>query len=103
MRNRSRTFLLVGAMLAGVDYLASDVLGRKGASTILFVLFVGPALLLTPVWSAVGTRIGKKRGYLISSVILAVGAVFTGVTVRLTVTVLPVLTPPLAVPPSSLT
>jgi Na+/melibiose symporter-like transporter len=69
--------LAVGAMLAGVDYLASDVLEKKGASTILFVLFVGPALLLTPVWSAVGTRIGKKRGYLISSVILAVGAVLT--------------------------
>ena len=32
-----------------------------GAATILFVCFVGPALLLTPAWSAVGTRFGKKR------------------------------------------
>ena len=51
--------LATGCMLAGVDYLARDVLDRDGASTILFVCFVGPALLLTPVWSAVGGRIGK--------------------------------------------
>jgi Na+/melibiose symporter-like transporter len=69
--------LAVGAMLAGVDYLASDVLDRDGAATTLFVLFVGPALLLTPVWSAIGTRIGKKRGYLASSLFLAAGALLT--------------------------
>ena len=66
--------LATGCMLAGVDYLASDVLGRDGATTILFVCFVGPALVLTPAWSALGTRIGKKRGYTASSVVLAVGA-----------------------------
>ncbi len=66
--------LATGCMLAGVDYLATDVLDRKGASTILFVCFVGPALLLTPAWSAIGARIGKKRGYLIASVVLAAGA-----------------------------
>jgi Na+/melibiose symporter-like transporter len=64
-----------GCMLAGVDYLATDVLDRKGASTVLFVCFVGPALLLTPAWSALGARLGKKRGYLISSLVLAAGAV----------------------------
>ena len=46
--------LATGCMLAGVDYLAGDVLGRSGAATILFVCFVGPALLLTPLWSALG-------------------------------------------------
>lgn len=66
--------LATGCMLAGVDYLASDVLGKDGAATILFVCFVGPALLLTPAWSAIGTRLGKKRGYLASSVILTAGA-----------------------------
>ena len=40
--------LATGCMLAGVDYLAEDVLDRTGATTILFVCFVGPALLLTP-------------------------------------------------------
>ena len=53
--------LATGCMLAGVDYLATDVLDRKGAATILFVCFVGPALLLTPAWAALGARIGKKQ------------------------------------------
>lgn len=66
--------LATGCMLAGVDYLAGDVLDKDGASTILFVCFVGPALLLTPAWAAVGARIGKKQGHLISSLILAAGA-----------------------------
>ena len=66
--------LATGCMLAGVDYLASDVLGKKGAATILFVCFVGPALLLTPLWSRYGARFGKKQGYLLASVILAAGA-----------------------------
>jgi Na+/melibiose symporter-like transporter len=66
--------LATGCMLAGVDYLASDVLGKKGATTILFVCFVAPALVLTPAWSAYGARFGKKQGYLVSSGILAAGA-----------------------------
>uniref|UniRef100_UPI0030F88E67 MFS transporter n=1 Tax=Nocardioides salarius TaxID=374513 RepID=UPI0030F88E67 len=36
--------LATGCMLAGVDYLAGEVLGRDGAATILFVCFVGPAV-----------------------------------------------------------
>ncbi|GAA3686718.1 MFS transporter [Nocardioides ginsengisoli] len=66
--------LATGCMLAGVDYLASDVLERDGAATILFVCFVGPALLLTPAWAAIGRRIGKKHGYVAASLVLATGA-----------------------------
>ena len=66
--------LATGCMLAGVDYLAGDVLGRQGASTILFVCFVGPALLLTPLWARVGERIGKRQGYAAASLVLAAGA-----------------------------
>ncbi|WP_377321101.1 MFS transporter [Pimelobacter simplex] len=66
--------LATGCMLAGVDYLAGDVLERKGAATVLFVCFVGPALLLTPAWAAIGRQIGKKRGYVTSSLVLATGA-----------------------------
>ncbi len=66
--------LAVGAMLAGVDYVSRVVLGSSGASTVLFVCFVGPALLLTPVWARVGERVGKKAGYVASSLFLAVGA-----------------------------
>ena len=70
--------LATGCMLAGVDYLASDVLGKDGAATVLFVCFVGPALLLTPGWTAVGMRIGKKRGYLYASGFLGAGALLAG-------------------------
>lgn len=66
--------LATGCMLAGVDYLAGDVLERDGAATVLFLCFVGPALLLTPVWAAIGQRIGKRQGYLLSSLVLAAGA-----------------------------
>jgi len=66
--------LAVGAMLAGVDYVARYVIGREGAATVLFVCFVGPALLMTPAWAALGTRVGKKRGYVAASVFLTVGA-----------------------------
>ncbi|MBF4160210.1 MFS transporter [Nocardioides acrostichi] len=66
--------LATGCMLAGVDYLATNVLDSKAASTTLFVCFVGPALLLTGSWSALGARIGKRRGYLGASLVLAVGA-----------------------------
>jgi Na+/melibiose symporter-like transporter len=41
---------------------------------VLFVCFVGPALVLTPVWAAVGGRVGKKRGYVAASMFLAAGA-----------------------------
>ncbi len=66
--------LATGSMLAGVDYLARQVLQNRGASTILFLCFVGPALILTPVWARIGESIGKKRGYLMASLILAAGA-----------------------------
>jgi Na+/melibiose symporter-like transporter len=66
--------LATGCMLAGVDYLAEDVLGRTGATTVLFVCFVGPALLLTPAGAALGRRVGKRTGYVASSVVLALGA-----------------------------
>ncbi|GAB2744099.1 MFS transporter [Nocardioides pakistanensis] len=64
----------IGAMLSGVDYMARVVLEDRGASTVLFVCFVGPALLLTPAWAAVGERVGKKRGYVAASMFLAGGA-----------------------------
>jgi Na+/melibiose symporter-like transporter len=66
--------LATGAMLAGVAYVSRWVLVDQGAATILFVCFVGPALLLTPAWSALGQRVGKKKGYVASSLVLAVAA-----------------------------
>lgn len=69
--------LAIGAMLAGVDYLSSEVLASPGASTVLFLCFVGPALALTPAWARLGRAIGKRRGYLASSVLLLLGATAT--------------------------
>ncbi len=66
--------LATGCMLAGVDFVATDVLQSNAASTILFACFVGPALVLTPLWAKIGERDGKKRGYQLSSVVLACGA-----------------------------
>jgi GPH family glycoside/pentoside/hexuronide:cation symporter len=66
--------LATGAMLAGVAYVSRWVLVDKAAATLLFVCFVGPALLFTPVWSAVGARVGKKKGYVASSLVLALAA-----------------------------
>ncbi|GAA1825128.1 MFS transporter [Microlunatus capsulatus] len=71
----------IGCMLAAVDYLAREVLDRPGASTVLFVCFVGPALLVTPLWGRLADRAGKKRGYQLATVLLglaAAGAVTAG-------------------------
>jgi glycoside/pentoside/hexuronide:cation symporter, GPH family len=70
--------LAVGAMLAGVDYMAREVLGGAGAASVLFVCFVGPALVLTPLWAALGERRGKKLGYVLASLALATGALALG-------------------------
>jgi GPH family glycoside/pentoside/hexuronide:cation symporter len=69
--------LATGCMLAGVDYVARQVLHQKSASTILFICFVGPALLVTPLWQRVGERSGKSIGYAAASVFLGLGALAT--------------------------
>ena len=74
--------LATGAMLAGVDYVARVLLGQPGASTILFVCFVAPALLVTPLWQRVGEKRDKRTGYLWGSLLLAGGALATLLTVR---------------------
>ena len=56
--------LATGAMLAGVDYVARWVLGSPSAASLLFVCFVAPALVVTPLWQRYGTARDKKRGYL---------------------------------------
>ncbi len=63
----------VGTLLAGVDYLGRVVLGEKGLQPILFAAFVGPALLVMPVWQRVAARLGKRTGYVVATVVFAVG------------------------------
>lgn len=77
--------LAVGAMLAGVDYVARVRLGASGLSTVLFVAFVAPALLVTPLWQRFGEARGKRTGYLLASLMLGGGALLTLVTMRVSV------------------
>lgn len=64
----------IGAMLAAVAYVAKDLLDNPGAATILFIAFVGPALLVTPLWERYAATRGKRSGYFASSAFLIVGA-----------------------------
>ncbi len=65
--------LAVGTMLAGVAYMADDVLDDTGAATVLFAAFVGPALLVTPLWERYARTRSKRSGYLASSAVMAAG------------------------------
>ena len=74
--------LATGAMLAGVDYVARVLLGGGAASTVLFVCFVAPALLVTPLWQRLGEARGKRAGFVFGSVVLLAGALATLLAVR---------------------
>lgn len=69
--------LATGMMLAGADYVARTVLGRPGMSSVLFVCFVGPALLVTPLWERYAVSHDKRRGFLLAGALLALGAFWT--------------------------
>lgn len=77
--------LATGAMLAGVDYVSRGLLGSADLATVLFVCFVGPALVVTPLWQRVGERVGKRRGFVYSSVLLLFGAAVAYLTMRVSV------------------
>ena len=66
--------LATGAMLAGVDYVSRWVIGTPLSATLLFVCFVAPALVVTPLWQRFGTARDKKVGYLVASLLLGGGA-----------------------------
>ena len=66
----------IAMILAGVKYFADHVLFDPDTGpTILFACFVGPALLVMPVWSRVGARVGKSRAFVLASILFAVAAV----------------------------
>ncbi|MCY1137761.1 MFS transporter [Actinoplanes sp. Pm04-4] len=64
----------IGTMLAGVQYFADHVVGRESGATFLFAAFVGPALLVMPLWSRVGHRVGKPGSLAAGSLLFAAGA-----------------------------
>lgn len=65
--------LAIGLMLAGVAYVAFDVLHLEG-TLFLFLSLIAPAILVTPLWSVISRRIGKERAFSIATVLFAVAA-----------------------------
>jgi Na+/melibiose symporter-like transporter len=62
-------------MLAGVSYFATQILDSPDTgATLLFACFVGPALLVMPIWTCVGRSVGKLRAYVLASVLFAAAA-----------------------------
>ncbi|SFI56364.1 Na+/melibiose symporter [Amycolatopsis sacchari] len=66
----------VATLLAGVNYAARHVFGDAGLQPLLFVGFVGPALLTMPLWPRIGARWGKLWGFRFAS--LAFGVAMLG-------------------------
>ncbi|MFG3418166.1 MFS transporter [Micromonospora sp. NPDC049460] len=65
----------VATILAGVNYFADQILrDPEGGPTVLFACFVGPALLVMPVWTRVGARVGKPTALVAASLTFAAGA-----------------------------
>ncbi|SCF17429.1 MFS transporter [Micromonospora mirobrigensis] len=65
----------VATVLAGVAYFAGQVLRDPDTGpTLLFACFVGPALLVMPVWVRVGARVGKRAALVAASLLFAAGA-----------------------------
>jgi|HigsolmetaAR206D_1030411.scaffolds.fasta_scaffold00400_18 Na+/melibiose symporter-like transporter len=64
----------IATVLAGVDYFAEQILrDPQTGPTVLFACFVGPALLVMPLWNRAGARLGKARAFVVASLILAGG------------------------------
>ncbi|WP_037140796.1 MFS transporter [Rhodococcoides fascians] len=67
--------LAVAILLAGVQYLATYVLGDEAALTLLFAAVVGPALLVMPVWYRFGLKYSRTVGFVAASILFALGSV----------------------------
>jgi glycoside/pentoside/hexuronide:cation symporter, GPH family len=61
-----------GAVLAAAPYFSRYILGVEDFGIVFGVLLV-PAVIFMPLWAFLGHRIGKRRGYLIASVIFMTG------------------------------
>ncbi|MFJ6195810.1 MFS transporter [Micromonospora sp. NPDC092111] len=65
----------VATILAGVSYFAGQILRDPATGpTLLFACFVGPALLVMPLWTRAGARLGKRSALVTASLLLAAGA-----------------------------
>jgi Na+/melibiose symporter-like transporter len=65
----------IGTLLAGVSYAARYVLGDPGLKAALFAGFVGPALVMMPIWPRLGRRWGKLFGFRAASIAFTVALI----------------------------
>ncbi|WP_106848901.1 MFS transporter [Blastococcus sp. Marseille-P5729] len=72
-------YVSIGMMLAGVDYIANYYLNSDAGASIIFVLFVGPALITMPLWNRLGQRFGKKTGFMFSTSLMLLGVALNSV------------------------
>jgi Na+/melibiose symporter-like transporter len=63
--------LAIGAQLAAEPYFATYTLHDTGATSVMFVCLVGPALLVMPLWVRRSERVGKARILVESSCLYA--------------------------------
>lgn len=63
--------LATATTLAAIPYFSTYILGREGATTLLFAALVAPAILVMPLWARYGHRVGKKRAYVAASLLYA--------------------------------
>lgn len=63
-----------GAVLAAAPYFSRYILGVADFGIVFGVLLV-PAVLVMPLWALVGHRVGKKRGFVIASLVFMTGLI----------------------------
>ena len=64
--------LAAGAVLAGAPYFSRYILGVADFGLVFGVLLV-PAVIFMPMWAVVGHRLGKRVGFLLSSLLFMAG------------------------------
>jgi len=74
--------LAAGAVLAGAPYFSRFILGIADFG-IVFGLLLVPAVIFMPVWAVVGHRLGKRTGFLISSLLFMAGLLLSLLAARL--------------------
>ena len=67
--------LAVGTAFSGIVYVATYLLGDQSLTSVIFASLIAPALLVMPVWRAVGLRVGKQRGYLLATLLFTAAMV----------------------------
>jgi Na+/melibiose symporter-like transporter len=63
----------VSVTLAGLPYVADEILATKDAMAPLFVCVIGPMLVTMPVWRSAAVRIGKKSCLVAASLVFGTG------------------------------